>query len=669
MMKIRLLGLACLAVLFQLVLSCAFAPKKTPPTPAPFDAKKELSQIQIDIAAGADKRAMQRLKNLIVKHPKTDVADDATIELAKLYFIKSMFEPSYQTYMSLVNSDVLSPNEAQALLGAAHALHKLGRLDEALALNARGLKIPGLGEGMKLDYYKHRYNLLASLGDQVDALNALAYIYARETNPEVKINVQARANDLIYRRLSQSDLEKVVNNSDFAFVRPQIAYRLAMYQLQNKDFEGARSMFGKAAEWGQGTPIQKQAESYLAQIDSRRRVDPFTVGTVLPLSGKYAPIAQKTLKGLQLGLGIYGSQRTQLKLAVADSEGTPDGARHGVERLVTEDSVVAIVGSLLSKEASAAAGKAEELGVPSIALSQKAGLTEGGSYIFRNAVTSEMQARELVRLAMDQLGFKRFAILYPNDSYGVEYSNLFWDEVLAHGGTITSAQVYSPQETDFRGPIRRLVGTYYVEDRQTEYAARLREWFKKQKSLKTRNSPPDDLLPPITDFDAIFVPDSPKALGQIAPMLAYQGVTNVRLLGTNVWNTGELVRRGQKNVENALFVDSNVTNDPQFKTSQFFKEFKKTFGEEPGVFEAQGYEAGVLLRQLILKGETTRVGLAQALTNIKEYQGLSGPMTMSPQRELVRPLIPLMVKEGNIVTWTPAFEQHDDPGKSKSIKK
>jgi ABC-type branched-subunit amino acid transport system substrate-binding protein len=459
-----------------------------------------------------------------------------------------------------------------------------------------------------------------------------------------------------------------------AFVKSEIAYRLGMFRLQAKDFDGARSMFSRAAEWGQGTPLQRQAESYLAQIDSRRHVDSHTIGTVLPLTGRAAPVAQKTLKGLQLGLGIYGPDRSQFKLAVVDSEGTAEGAKRAVERLVAEDNVVAIVGSLLSREASAVAQKSEELGVPSIALSQKSGLTEGAPYVFRNSVTSEMQVRELVHLAMDQLGYKRFAILFPNDAYGVEYANIFWDEVLSKGGTIAGAQSYSSQETDFRGPIRRLVGTYYLEDRKSEYEARVRDWFKKQKSLKTRNTPPDDLLPPVVDFDAIFVPDSPKALGQIAPMLAYQNVQNVRLLGTNIWNSSDLIRRGGKNVENAVFVDSDITSNPAFKTSRFYQEYKKTFGEEPGLFESQGYEVGLLLRQLISGGESSRVGLAQAMSNIKQYQGVSGPMSMNSQRELVRPLIPLMVKQGSIMTWNAGLEQPrpDEPvipGKTKSIKK
>lgn len=653
-------SIAAVTALFVLS-QCATTHKKKPLEQAPYDAKQQLAKAQIDLAAGAESKAIQRFKYLTSKHPNSDVSDDATIQLARIYMKQGNYDLAYKTYMSLVESDVFSSNEAEALLGASKCLHKLGRLDESLALSARGLKIPGLSDAFKLEFYRHRYQVLVTTGDRLDALRALAFIYEKEPKPDIRAGAQARASEIVTQYLNESDLDKVVSDSEFGFVRAQAAFRLGTFRLQKKDYDEARSLFARAAEWGQGTPFQQRAESYMAQIDSRRRVDSDTIGAVLPLSGKYSPIANKTLNGLKLGLGLVGSDRSSLRLAVVDSEGTPDGARRAVERLVLEDSVIAVVGSLLSRTATAVAGKTEELGVPSIALSQKSGLTEAGTYIFRNAVTSEMQVKELVRIAMEQMAMKRFALLYPNDSYGVEYANLFWDEVLARGGTIAAAQPYNSSETDFRGPIKRMVGTFYVEDRRVEYKNRVTEWFKKQKKVSARVQPPDDLLPPIADFDAIFIPDSPRAVGQIAPMLAYQGITAPRLLGTNVWNSSELVRRGQKNVENAVFIDSNLINDPDFKKSKFFTEYQKIFGEEPGVFEAQGYETGVLLRKLINSGERTRVGLASALSGLREFQGVSGPMTMNNNRELVRPLTPFVVKENAIVSWSPDMGHTAEP--------
>lgn len=652
------------------LLSCVTQRKKIAPVAAPHDARKELSQAQIDLAAGSDKKAAQRLNSIIRRFPKSDAADDATVMLGRLYFKQGQYETAYKTFMSSVESDVFSPNEAESLLGASRSLFKLGRLDESSALSLRGLKIPGISEAQRLEFLKHRYSVLTAIGDRLEALRTLAMIYDREPKPDVRANAHARANEIINYYMSEKDLERIVGSTEFNFVRAQAAFKLGLLNLRNKDFDSARSNFARASEWGQGTPIESQAQNYLNQVDSRRRVDPYAIGTVLPITGRASREAYKTLRGLQMGLGVYGPDRSNFKLAVVDSEGTPEGARRAVERLVTEDSAIAVVGSLLSREALSVAMKTEELGVPSIALSQKAGLTEAGTYIFRNAVTSQMQVRELVRVAMDQMGLKRFAILYPNDSYGVEYANLFWDEVLARGGQINGAQIYNPSETDFRGPIKRLVGTFYVEDRKQEYQARVREWFKKQKKVSARQSPPDDLLPPITDFDAIFIPDTPKAIGQIGPMLAYQGVNEVKLLGTNLWNSTDLVRRGQKTVESAVFVDSNMANDPEFKNSKFFKDFVKTFGEEPGVFEAQGYEAGMMLRQAISGGERSRIGLAEALSRVKQIQGVNGPLQMNEQRELVRPLTAFMVKDAEIVTWAP--DQKPEPSPTppkKSLKR
>jgi branched-chain amino acid transport system substrate-binding protein len=320
---------------------------------------------------------------------------------------------------------------------------------------------------------------------------------------------------------------------------------------------------------------------------------------------------------------------------------------------VIEDSVVAIVGDLVSRTAEPVAQKSDELGVANINLSQKSGLTDIGEYVFRNALTSEAQVRELVATAMDQYGMKRFAIMFPNDAYGVEFTNIFWDEVLSRGGQITAVQTYAPDEKDFAGVIRRLMGTYYLEDRQDEYAYVLKEWYSKQKRLTARVEPPDDLLPPIMDFDAIFIPDGVKALGQIASMLVYQGIGQTRLLGTNLWNTKELIDRGTKLSENSLFVDAKAAVDPSFSQSAFFREFKQVYGEDPTVFEAQAYDTGLILRRILTSGVNSRVALKDSLKELKEFSGAIGSVSVTEGREFSRPLVVLSNVEGQIAPIKP----------------
>jgi ABC-type branched-subunit amino acid transport system substrate-binding protein len=416
---------------------------------------------------------------------------------------------------------------------------------------------------------------------------------------------------------------------------------LGELSLEVHDQDGARKYFAKSISIAPTSDAGIHSQEMLNQLESIRRVESKTIGVILPMSGKYAAISQKTLRGVQMGLGLYNNYPSSFKLAVIDSEGNPDNARRGVERLVREDNVIAVIGSVLSKTAPAVAAKASELGVPSIALSQKAGITDAGPNVFRNSLTSEMQVRYLVKVAMEELGMKKFAILFPNDLYGVEFANIFWDEVLARGGQIVGAQNYSDKETDFRFPIQRLIGTYYVEARADEYKLRLKEWADAQTKKSVRNAPPEDLLPPIVDFDAIFIPDSVKSMGQISAMLSFNGVKGVKLLGTNLWNVAGVAKRAGHFANNLLFVDSFVSTEPDFMNSVFTKDYKTIFNEEPGIFEVQGYDAALLLRQLISQGNTNRESLSQALSQVKDFPGAVGPLSMTPQKEIMRPLVAL----------------------------
>jgi ABC-type branched-subunit amino acid transport system substrate-binding protein len=391
-----------------------------------------------------------------------------------------------------------------------------------------------------------------------------------------------------------------------------------------------------------------------AEVDSLNfssSADPQSIGIILPLSGKYAQIGQKTLNSVALGLGLNENDNNKYKLAVIDSEGNPETARRAVERLVQEDKVIAIIGSLLTKTSSAVATRASELGVPTIALSQKAGVTEISPFVFRNSLTTEMQVHQLVDAAFNQLGATKFAVLFPNDSYGTEYTNIFWDEVLARGGKVVAAQSYDPKETDFRNPIQRLVGTYYIEDRALEYKQRTKDWTEAQAGKRSRRAPPEDILPPVVDFDAIFIPDNSKSFGQIAAMLAFNNVHKVKLLGTNLLNVSDISRRAGLFAQDTFFMDGIFTNN--LSQNEFAKEYKLTFGEDPTNIELQGYDSALILKQAIEAGATDREKLKNQLTNMKDFSGAFGSLSMSTEREVNRPLFLFTIDKGSVVKFSP----------------
>ena len=643
------------------LVSCATtsARKKKSLVQATAPIRKEYIEAKKAYDANNSKVATAKLRQFVQKHPGTDVTDDARYMLAKLQSASGNHIEAYQSYSTAAleaNDPVL---ETEAEIRGAQSAVRAGKTKEARELLAYAQKKPNLTPERRAIINETWLEISTRENDSKTTLKALSILSDSHPTQSKRDQYRGRAFAMI-DGLSPNDLSILRNDDGLSAVRPYLKYRYAESLANQQNFAGARDEFNQVMLLAPGTEISERAKQVLSELDSRQKVNPRTIGVVLPLSGRQASVGQRTLKGIQLGLGIYGRAPSGFELAVIDSGSSPDGGRRAVERLIAEDNVIAIIGGLSSKTAAAEASRAQDFGVPFIALTQKAGLTSIGSNVFRNALTSEMQVAELVRIAMEQRKMTRFAILFPNDAYGVEYANLFWDEVRRRGGDIVGSQIYDPKETDFRGPIQRLTGLFYWDDRADEYKAKLKEWQEKNPSKSARSKPPafEELLRPVVDFDALFIPDSTKALGQIAPMLLYNDVENVKLLGTNLWNTDDVAKRGQKLAEDSLFVDSFVSNDPRFTNSEFFANFKATFGAEtpPGVFEVQGYDSGLLLRQIVAGGESSRVGVAQRLSTIENFSGALGPLTVNENREIRRPVIGLTVTDGQVLPAAPSLQ-------------
>lgn len=644
--------LAVLVATF-LLSACQTTPKRRQPVKAPPSLEQEFKQGRLAMEAGDNKKALARFKKVIATAPESDLADDANMMSAQIFEKQQLWKDALQSYLSVAGGEMETPYETEALLRAARIHVRFSQFREALDLTRAIARSSNATPAQKYEASELQGEILLSENRVLDALELYVELYNQATDASRKEKYRLAAQDLLDTRLNEEQLTEVADRSSYGFLRPTAKYRIGLSLAEQKQLARARSSFQDVVALAPGTELAERATTLITQIDARSRVNPRTVGAILPLSGRQQAVGYRALRGLQLGLGIYSPNKktSGFRLAVIDSEGNPDIARRAVERLVVEDNAVAMVGGLLSRTAGSETSKAQEFGMPTIVLGQKAGLTESGEFIFRNALTSQMQAEHLAYVAIERLGLKRFAILFPNDPYGTEFANFFWDAVKLRGGSVNAAQPYDPKETDFRGHVQRMVGNYYVEDRSEEYRIRYRQYLEKnpRRSARQSQATPEEILPPIVDFDALFIPDSARAAGQIAPMLAYNDVDNVRLLGTNLWNNASFVSRGQKFVESAIIVDGLYTGDRSFASSDFVKAYKDVFGEEPGMIEAQAYDTGLLLRQLIAGGATTRTELQEKLTSVKGFPGAFGALDMSPARELKRPISVLTVKEGKLV--------------------
>ncbi len=329
---------------------------------------------------------------------------------------------------------------------------------------------------------------------------------------------------------------------------------------------------------------------------------------------------ERALEGILLAAGTFQNSREfDFRLFIEDSQSNPEIAKRAVDNLYNRDNVVAILGPLSWNESVAVADRSQQLGILNLSLTGKEGVSSRGAYLFQNALTPGVQLESLVTHCVKEKGFKRFAILAPNNPFGKDMSAEFWDLVEKNGGHVVGYRLYPPEEKDFQEYVQRLVGLGNPKLRTLENA-RLAE-YKKETKEKTGREPKAD-IPPIVDFDAIFLPDSPATVSQIAASLAYFDVSNVAMLGTTEWNSDQLYKRGGRYVEGALFPGGLSAASRNETQKAFIRLFAAAYGGAPDLLATQAYEA-----MHILTGALKQTASADRNDVVREMSRLNGYLT------------------------------------------
>lgn len=406
-------------------------------------------------------------------------------------------------------------------------------------------------------------------------------------------------------------------------------------------------------------PLRPKADELLQQMQKITEFDAKTIGILLPLSGKFAKFGRLCLNAALLAIKAYEDmdadpRLAKFRFAIQDSGESPESALEGFNKLVMEDHVAGVIGPLLSKQAGTVAQKAQEYGVPLFSLSQKGGLDQLGSYIFPIALTPNQQVETIVKYATEKLSYKRFAIMAPDDNFGDEYIRLFWDAAEAAGGEIVAIERYTPKSTDFREEIAHLLGLDFPDGRRIELEELKRRESAYAATIKVTGSLRKRLLKayelkPVVDFDAVFVPDDPQAIGQIAPSFAVKDIQDLPLLGINTWNTPEIVQRAGRYLQKSLFVDTFFPHSKNNSAVQFIELYSKHFGTVPGTIEVQTYDAAKMALNILADNEiSSRAKYRELLVNQGKYFGISGAFEFS-ETGIKRSAYLLTVKGSNIV--------------------
>ena len=457
------------------------------------------------------------------------------------------------------------------------------------------------------------------------------YMKSLKSGPDIRLeeSVKKKIEGIIADGLSLDQLKEIKKDYWWKYPSGYLLYTLARLSCDMRDIEKATGYLDRFLSGYKSHPLFKKGEALQKRIAAMKLVNRYAIGCVLPLTGKYATYGNRVLDAVILASGVFDPERNSpIQLFIEDSKGDPETAGEAVRRLVDEYRVIGITGPLGSAAALEAAREAQALGVPIITLTQKENIAETGDYVFRNFLTGDMQVKALVTYSIDNLGIENFAVLYPDDNYGTKMMNLFWDEVLWQGGQIRGVESYSSKQTDFGKEIKALTGLNLSE------------------KDKTSGEKPI----PIVDFDALFIPDSYSTVNMIAPQLAFYDVIGIQLLGTNIWNSPDLLKKESKYLEGSVFTDCFFLDSACPEVRNFIDSFYAACGREPGNMEALAYDAAKIMTDLITEDNVeTRDDLKDSLLYLEDHPGITGTTSFSETGDLEKPLHILTVMDGEIV--------------------
>ncbi len=617
--------------------------------------------------------AVERLEYYLTKFPAAEDADEALWLLAQSRFALGHDSDARQALRTLLERHPLSTRRAAASLELGAHLRESVEYVEAAAVLAPAydeavgririaIALELLDVYLALEHWTNATSLASEIIDEVD-------------DGEIEADMATLLEDLISEKVSQGGLAELREGlPERSAAMPLVVRQIALIHYEEGDYElSSETLSSYLSRWPRGD-FAEEARELLERIEQLGKVRPRVVGVVLPLSERWRHFGEAVLQGI--GMALDDTSAEGVRLIIRDSEGDPEVTAAAIEELVLEEQAIAVIGPLLANTSLAAAQVADELGVPLISLARVNDLTDIGPWVFRNALTDALQARALVDYAVETLEAERFGILYPSHAYGEGLMNHFWDELDARKLDVRGVERYEPEETTFQPIVRKLVARHHLQYRPEymEEMRRVRSEVTDPMQRRRAMSRALDELEPIVDFDVLFIPDSYRTIGLIAPALAVEDViTNVcdtadlrrikettgrdelakvHLLGPNAWNHNELITRGGRHVRCSVFVDGFFAESARGDTKAFVEHYRQIHGVDsrPDYLEAYGYDTAAIVGHIIEEiRPSSRPAFRRALLDLEGFPGATGVTTFSIDGEAEKQPFLLTVEGDQIV--------------------
>ncbi|QNK48183.1 ABC transporter substrate-binding protein [Brevibacterium sp. PAMC23299] len=340
---------------------------------------------------------------------------------------------------------------------------------------------------------------------------------------------------------------------------------------------------------------------------SSKSGDTIKIGANLELSGGTASFGQSAADGLKLAIdeinkeGINGKK---LEIVKVDNKSDAAEATSGSIKLVSQDKVVAVVGSATSTNTLAQVQVAQDNKVPLLTptatnpdITNKAGKLN--DYVFRTCFIDPFQGTVAANFASDEIGAKTAAIYVDSASdYSKGLAAAFKEAFTAKGGKIVAEEAYVTKDTDFRSTLTR---------------------------IKSANP------------EFVFLPGYYEEVGLILKQAREDGI-DLPFMGGDGWDSPKVVEiAGAEALKNTYITNHYSPEDEDAKIQDFVAAFKKEYDKTPDAFAALGYDTGYYLADAIKRsGDASPEKIRQALEDVKDLQLVSGTLNLDENHDPIK---------------------------------
>jgi branched-chain amino acid transport system substrate-binding protein len=342
--------------------------------------------------------------------------------------------------------------------------------------------------------------------------------------------------------------------------------------------------------------------------------DAILVGEFASLTGKEATFGISSHEGTQLAIeeinaagGVLGKQ---IKLITEDDQSKAGEPANVVNKLISKDGVVAVLGEVASSRSLEAAPICQDNKIPMISpASTNPKVTETGDFIFRVCFIDPFQGTVMANFATNTLKAKKVAVFTDVKSdYSKGLAKFFKEGFTKSGGQIVAELDFNGGDKDFKGQLT---------------------------AIKTAAP------------EAVFVPGYYTDVALICIQAKQLGLT-VPLFGGDGWESDTLVKIGGDAVEGHYFSTHYASDSTSPKVTAFVEAYKKRYGGKvPDAMAALGYDSAMFLADAIKRAGTTEgPKLRDAMAATKEFDAVTGKMAMNAQRDAVKAAVIMQVKDG-----------------------